>query len=557
MKPLVDELSEFWHSGVRLNTYESPSYKLLFRLALLCVACDIQAARKCCGFKGHSATHGCSRCNKSFPGGIGQKDYSGFDRSSWPQRTYESHMDTLKKIATCNTQSSIDALETEFGVKYSVLTDLPYFNPIRFTIIDPMHNLFLGTAKTMMKKIWLQKGTINNAKLDTIQCRIDAMNVPSDMGRIPKKIASNFSGFTAEQLKNWTIVFSLYALRGMLTQDEYHCWQAFVLACYFICRRTVERQELDKADLLLLKFCNHVERLYGKEAITPNMHLHCHIKECMEDYGTVYGFWCFSYERYNGILGSFPTNKKCITSQIMRRFIYESQSRSMTLPTDLSSFFNDTLPNIFSSEPSEIHRHLSISTLSNCSDLAQVALPPYYKTSMMTASDLEPLKTVYAHLYGDIRKFTFTRTIKVIKSVRVYGQQFGSMRDPRTKNSCFLIAKWSKDDGTLHSEGDSCLARPGKVLYYMLNKVAIDDEFREHLFAVVVWFKEHHCQTMYGKPMEVWDADLGYVPDGPGMFLPINKIKCRFAAGIGRVANPAGDEDRVLFVCPIPTLGYY
>ena len=57
-----------------------------------------------------------------------------------------------------------------------------------------MHNLFLGTAKTMMKKIWLQKGTINNAKLDTIQCRIDAMNVPSDMGRIPKKIASNFSG---------------------------------------------------------------------------------------------------------------------------------------------------------------------------------------------------------------------------------------------------------------------------------------------------------------------------------------------------------------------------
>ena len=49
LKPLVKELNEFWCSGVRLHTYESPNYKLLFRLALLCVACDIPAARKCCG----------------------------------------------------------------------------------------------------------------------------------------------------------------------------------------------------------------------------------------------------------------------------------------------------------------------------------------------------------------------------------------------------------------------------------------------------------------------------------------------------------------------------
>ena len=329
-------------------------------------------------------------------------------------------MEALKKIAICTTQSSVNALETEYGVKYSVLTDLPYFNPIRCTVIDPMHNLFLGTAKTMMKKIWLQKGVINSAKLDTIQCRIDGMNIPSDMGRIPKKIASNFSGFTAEQLKNWTTVFSLYALRGLLSQDEYHCWQAFVLACHFICRRTVEKQDIVKADLLLQTFCLRVERLYGKEAITPNMHLHCHLKECMEDYGPVYGFWCFSYERYNGILGSFPTNKKCITSQIMRRLIYETQSRSMTLPSDFPSTWKDTLPTVFGpSDPSEIHRHISITTLSNCFDLAQIVLPPYYKTSMMTPSDLEYLKTVYTSMYGDVSKYTFTRTIKVIKSLRI------------------------------------------------------------------------------------------------------------------------------------------
>ena len=299
LRPLVDELKEFWLSGVRLNTAESPHYKPLFKLALMCVACDIPAARKCCGFKGHSANYGCSRCMKLFPGGVGCKDFSGFDRSLWPPRTYDEHMKAIGEIKKCKTQSAIDALETAKGVKHSILIELPYFNPIRFTVIDPMHNLFLGTAKSVMKNICLKRNIITAEQLNVLQCRMDSLKVPSDLGRIPKKISSNFSGFTAEQLKNWVLLYSMYALRGIISQDEYHCWQAFVLACFLVCRRIIDRQDITKADLLFVKFCNHVERLYGKDVITPNMHLHCHMSECLKDYGSVYGFWCFSYERYN------------------------------------------------------------------------------------------------------------------------------------------------------------------------------------------------------------------------------------------------------------------
>ena len=127
MRPMVDELKEFWECSVRLNTAESPRYKLLFKLALMCVACDIPAARKCCGFKGHSANYGCSRCMKFFPG---SKDFSGFDRSLWPPRKYEEHMKVIEDIKKCNTKSAIDLLEVTNGVKYSVITELPYFVPI-------------------------------------------------------------------------------------------------------------------------------------------------------------------------------------------------------------------------------------------------------------------------------------------------------------------------------------------------------------------------------------------------------------------------------------------
>ena len=41
-------------------------------------------------------------------------------------------------------------LERESGVRYSVLTKLPYFDGTWLHIVDPMHNLLLGTAKHIM-----------------------------------------------------------------------------------------------------------------------------------------------------------------------------------------------------------------------------------------------------------------------------------------------------------------------------------------------------------------------------------------------------------------------
>ena len=61
-------------------------------------------------------------------------------------------------------------------------------------------------------------------------------------------------------------------------------------------------------EALLMKFCTQVQNIYGESAITPNMHMHEHLKQVVEDFGPVYAFWLFAYERYNGILGSQPSN---------------------------------------------------------------------------------------------------------------------------------------------------------------------------------------------------------------------------------------------------------
>ena len=66
-----------------------------------------------------------------------------------------------------------------------------------------------------------------------------------------------------------------------------------------------------------------------------------HLKECIFDYGPVYGFWCFSYERFNGILGKFHITKHSISITMMRKFLLEKQiTHSEYLPAECYKFLS-------------------------------------------------------------------------------------------------------------------------------------------------------------------------------------------------------------------------
>ena len=79
------------------------------------------------------------------------------------------------------------------------------------------------------------------------------------------------------------------------------------------------------ADTLLLRFCQRCERQYGKDVVTPNMHMACHLCECIRDYGPLNHFWLFAFERFNGILGQFPTNNRSIEVQMMKQFLNDQE----------------------------------------------------------------------------------------------------------------------------------------------------------------------------------------------------------------------------------------
>lgn len=253
-------------------------------------------------------------------------DYSGFQRSSWTERKFDDHKEQGMKWKHAKTIAERTKIEREYGVRFTELLRLPYFNTVRFSVIDPMHNILLGSSKHIIS-LWKDLGLLKDSDNQKIQTLVDKFVTPSDVGRIPYKIASGFSLFTADQWKNWILIFSLVALKEInLPDSHYQCWYIFVEACHFICSRAISLDNVMQLDSLLIRFCNSVKALYGANACTPNLYLHGHLKDCFLDYGPSSSFWCFAFERFNGILGAVSTNHQAIETQLMRKFISRQQA---------------------------------------------------------------------------------------------------------------------------------------------------------------------------------------------------------------------------------------
>ena len=114
----------------------------------------------------------------------------------------------------CKSDAARKRFVKENSVRWTELLRLQYFDPIRYTIVDPMHCLFLGIAKWIVKRIWIDEGILMQSMLTEIQHMMQNFQIPSNIGRIPGKVNSGdgFSNFTADQWQNFITVYATIVL---------------------------------------------------------------------------------------------------------------------------------------------------------------------------------------------------------------------------------------------------------------------------------------------------------------------------------------------------------
>ena len=274
-----------------------------------------------------------------------------------------------------------------------------------------------------------------------MQDRIIRCFCPPDIGRIPLKIESGFSHLTADPLKNWVLCFSIMTLRDIIIGDDMECWRHFVLACRILSPKQLKTTDANLADALLLQFCSRVERMYGKSFITPNLHLHAHLKECILDYGPLHGFWLFSFERYNGILGKISTNNRSIEYQFMRRFLEDSESVSFSHP----EMYDHEFSPLFSTRP--LHGSVSENTIGleeSLIDESSITFPNQYKRALFSSNEVDNLRQMYSKMYHvPANSIEIGYAFKKYTTISMKGKHIGC-KSSRSKSSSIVVVHWNE-----------------------------------------------------------------------------------------------------------------
>ena len=148
LKLLVDILLEFFEPGVWYSRTAKHNRGCRVRAVLVPIVSDMLAARQAGGFASATATNFCTCCNLKI------QDIENLDRRTWPERDAVEHIRLARHWREAETLEEQDSIFKINGIRWSSLLDLPYWNPILFTAIEPMHVFDVGLFQTHCRQVW-------------------------------------------------------------------------------------------------------------------------------------------------------------------------------------------------------------------------------------------------------------------------------------------------------------------------------------------------------------------------------------------------------------------
>jgi hypothetical protein len=152
LEPLVDDLIAGWHAGFFITRTGLRPKGRLYRVAVIASVNDLIAARTSMGFRGPTAKIFCPICDAWAP--------HVHEKKTW--KAAYAHMGAdldpmdIRRLA----EQSRDAksyqerlrIWTTHGVRWAQWWRLPYWDPTRMVIVDPMHAFLEGLADFQTRK---------------------------------------------------------------------------------------------------------------------------------------------------------------------------------------------------------------------------------------------------------------------------------------------------------------------------------------------------------------------------------------------------------------------
>jgi hypothetical protein len=559
LRPIVDDLLRL-ERGIRMPTALCPSGRLV-RALLALVTADTPAGKKVCGYTAHSSTHGCNFCNKLFARNRDNRCLYGGSCDEASARTYPERCAAVKRWLECQTLSAQTEIERETGIRFSQLDRLPYLHllPNLGLAIDCMHLLFLGVAKSAWG-LWRDRSLISGKDLAEIQAKMDCCRPTNGFARVKRKFEKDAAFCTASDWMAWVLVYSSFCLGSILPTEDFHIWQQFVAGCQLICCRGITVSDIALAQEKFNEFLRKWEERYGEEAVKFNFHMLSHLSRSITAFGPIYSTWLFAFERFNGIMGSFPTTGRpgSLEIELMKRYqtFHFTEPNSVVVdgePVRLDGVMellsgteqlraaqrvHSTSTVSFSTYRSMLLNEKATTKLTGAEKWPEMPIGPNFNRRF------ELTQVVYKKVVAQyVENYSATN----INFIAPWAHRFTNI----TLFDTVFRAAYGRGSTDRHvmltylpSEGDTETAYPAEILYFFRHEIRLRQPHGgvlqvPHYFAVVRFFQRDPQQLPGG--ITVWKADAFYTADfgcvGEEYVVPVLRLTRKFAPAFFRVGR--------------------
>ncbi|KAG2216479.1 hypothetical protein INT45_014039 [Circinella minor] len=353
---------------------------------------------------------------------------------------------------------------------------------------------------------------------------------------------------TATDWKAWCLVYSPFVLKNELPPAHLNNWMKFVDACSILSKTSIIYEEIDDTDRLLKEFVGRCSSLYGPECITPNMHLHLHLRKTIEDFSTIYTYWLFSFERYNGFMKDAETNQKdSFELTFMKRFIEK---------TGALDFIRTRISSCLAGRPQELEVLLKIAgqshtpyqqnqaqynplifnQLSSDPTIDVIGSEPLPADTLLSMTEgqktrfneqsyellLQHYQQHYDGVYSILQqtpgRICCYNEVEKFRSIEIFGQQYWSALSKSIRGSHIQA---------LFLQHGDVVAWTGQVQYYFRHVLVVDRVPKQHYFAYVRWYHTEAGQRFEQEGLEEWRNR--FMIDDRHSILPVHCISSQVA----------------------------
>lgn len=221
-------------------------------------------------------------------------------------------------------------LEYVMGVRgVSPLINLPKFDMVDGFVQDFPHNVPFGIGRVFLTE-WITNTNRESSyigspeNLSSLEKKIASLTPPIEVRRKLRKI-NDYKHWKMREYENWILFFSIIVLTGILNRKYVDHWTLLVQACYYLSLENVSAAQINIAHVLLVHFVRGVEKLYGPNFMSYNVHILNHLAESVSRWSSVQYVSTYAYENGNGELKDVLHAHRGIPHQI-QRFLSQKQA---------------------------------------------------------------------------------------------------------------------------------------------------------------------------------------------------------------------------------------